>query len=52
MILKILFVQLEWLKILKDRLEEDSPIVALQISDISFIYSDVIYLPFLKVSRV
>ena len=55
MILKILLVQLEWLKILKDPLEKDSPIVALQISDILFIYSDVIfllYLPILKVSSV
>ena len=55
-ILKILFVWLKWLKLLKDPLEEDSPIVAIQISDTLFIYSDFIffffYLPILKVSYV
>ena len=41
LILKILFVWLEWLKFLKDPLEEDFPIVAP--SHILFIYSDFIF---------
>ena len=40
-ILKIIFVELEWLKILKDPLEEDSPIVAS--SHILFTYSDFLF---------
>ena len=46
----MLFVLLEWIKILMDPLEEDSPIVAP--SHILFTYSDfifVLYLPILKV---
>ena len=52
-ILNILFVWLEWLKILKDPFKEDSPIVAP--SHILFTYSDFIfllYLPILEVSCV
>ena len=50
---KILFILVEWLKSMKDSLEEDEPIVAPEISHILFIYSDFIsllYLPILKVS--
>ena len=51
-ILKICLSRLEWLKILKDSLEEDSSIVAPEISHILFTYSDFIFvsLPILKVS--
>ena len=41
-ILKIIFIQLEWLKILKDPLEQDFPMVAP--SHILFAYSDFIFL--------
>ena len=54
-ILKILFVYFEWLQILKNPLEEDSLIVAPEISHILFTYSNFIfllYLPILKVSCV
>ena len=54
-LLKILFVWLEWLKSLKDPLEEDSPMVAGKITHIFFTYSDFIfflYLPILKISYV
>ena len=47
--------ELKWLKLLKYLLEEDSQLVALQISDTLFVYFDVIfvlYLPILKVSYV
>ena len=37
-ILKILFIELEWLKILKDPFEEDVSIVPSDISDILFTY--------------
>ena len=50
-ILKFLFVLLEWFKILKDLLEEDSPIVAP--THILLTYSDFLfrlYLPILKIS--
>ena len=42
--LKFLFVSLEWLKILKERLVEDYPIVATEISHILFTDSDFIFL--------
>ena len=52
-ILKILFVELEWLKTLKDSFEEDSPIVVS--SHILFTnshFSFILYLPILEVSYV
>ena len=42
--LEILFVLFEWLKILKDPLEEESPIAASEISLILFTYPDSIFL--------
>ena len=52
-ILKTLFVELEWLKILNDPFEEDSPIVAPEISHILVTYFDFIFLLyFLKISCV
>ena len=42
--LKFLFVKLEWLKILKERSEEDYPIAATEISHILFTDSDFIFL--------
>ena len=56
-ILKLLFVHLGRLKILKDPIEEDPPNVASEISHILFIYSNFIWYffyksPIIKVSCV
>ena len=51
-VLKILFVQHEWLKILKDPLKEDSLIVAPEISHILLAYHDFIFLLYLRIPKV